>query len=151
MASAILYGPHHLGDCGFIRMSTLQGEGQIQKFLKHWRTKSDISKLLRIALAWSQHHAGTSIPILEDVHTSLPWLEARWILSLCEFLKSINAKIEVDQSSTTSVRIQLIYNGHPINSSPVFQPRGKTGYPTLLIVSQRHNLRRYNHSRWTIS
>jgi hypothetical protein len=52
-AYAILYAPTAYAGGGFIHWYTLQREGQITNFLKHWRTGTMISTMLRIDLAWS--------------------------------------------------------------------------------------------------
>ena len=65
-SKTIMYGSKSLGGGGFIRLYTLQSEGQIQHFLKFWRTESDIHDMLEIDLAWCQYEAGISTPILED-------------------------------------------------------------------------------------
>jgi hypothetical protein len=94
----VLYGPRSLGGQGFIRWYTLQGEGQIQLFIKFWRTQSQASTLLRVALAWVQYQSGRSLPILTDVHTTLPYLTARWIPALRTFLATIDGQIELDRN-----------------------------------------------------
>ena len=55
-ARAVISGPHKAGGAGFLHWEWLQGEGQIQTFLKHWRTNSDISTALHIAMAWYQYY-----------------------------------------------------------------------------------------------
>jgi hypothetical protein len=49
---SIIFGPKCLGGAGFIRWFTLQGEGQIMLFIKHWRAQDEVGRLLRIAVAW---------------------------------------------------------------------------------------------------
>jgi hypothetical protein len=92
----VLYGPHWLGGQGFIRWYTLQGEGHIQLFIKFWRTPSQASTLLRVALAWVQYQSGLVLPILMDIHTLLPYLTKRWIAALPTFLASIDSQIELN-------------------------------------------------------
>ena len=94
----VLYGPRLLGGQGFIRWYTLQGEGQTQLFIKFWRTPSQASMLLRVALAWVQYQSGRGLPILTDVHTPLPYLIARWIPALRTFLATIDGQIELDRN-----------------------------------------------------
>ena len=94
--SAIIYGPKQYGGAGFVRWYTLQGEGQITNFIKHWRTDTQVSQLLRIALSWAQWQAGTGKSILIDTRTPLPHLECRWLASLRHFLAYTRAKIIVD-------------------------------------------------------
>jgi hypothetical protein len=97
-ASAILYAPTPLAGGGFVHWYVLQGEGQIMKILKHWRTDTLISKTLRIDLAWSQWQAGIGQPILEDTMTPLPYLECRYLKSARIFLADIHAQLRVDET-----------------------------------------------------
>jgi hypothetical protein len=76
----------------------LQGEGQIQLFIKFWRTQSQASTLLRVALAWVQYQSGQGLPILIDVHTPLPYLTTRWIPALRTFLATIDGQIKLDRN-----------------------------------------------------
>jgi hypothetical protein len=85
---------------GFIHWSTIQGEGQIQHFLKHWRTETDISTTLRITLAWSQWQAGTAASILANCHVPIGYIESRWLMSLREALRASNASFRLDQPFT---------------------------------------------------
>jgi hypothetical protein len=90
-AYALLFAPTEMAGGGFHHWSTIQSEGQIQHFLKHWRTSTDISTTLRINLAWTQWHAGSSIPVLAD--SSIPfeyYVEGGWIKSLREALRLPN-------------------------------------------------------------
>lgn len=99
--TALRYAPTHHAGCGFVRWKTLQGEGQITLFLKHWRTNTIISRILRIALAWRQWQSGISASILSDTKTPLPHLSSRWLHSLRRFLKSISAKLRLQQPFVT--------------------------------------------------
>ena len=94
----ILYGPLELGGANFRHLYDQQGIGQIQLFLHHWRSNTQAGRLLRCAVSWAQYCAGTSIPILEDVHSKLDHLECRWISSLRSYLSHIDARIQVDQT-----------------------------------------------------
>jgi hypothetical protein len=86
-----------LGGAGFPSSIYGAGIGQIQLFLRHWRTpQTQSGRLVRIALKWAQHGVGTSAPILQDVLTPLPQMEVIWLKSLRIFLASIGAQIEVD-------------------------------------------------------
>ena len=96
VATQLRYAPLSYAGCGFIRWSTMQGEGQVTLFLKHWRTDTMVSRVLRIALAWSQWQSGLSKSILQDTLTKLPHLESRWIKSLRTFLCKIKASIQLD-------------------------------------------------------
>jgi hypothetical protein len=94
----LMYGHPSLSGGGFIRLYMIQGKGQIQLFLKFWRTQSEISQVLLITLAWCQYQAGTSKPVLEHPKDHIPYLEARWLPSLRTFLASIDASIELDKT-----------------------------------------------------
>jgi hypothetical protein len=91
---------HHAG-CGFVRWQTLQGEGQILLFVKHWRTNTIISKVLRIAISWCQWQSGLSSSILLDTKTPLPHLASRWIASLRRFLRHISASLRLSHPAVT--------------------------------------------------
>eukprot|EP00980_Cylindrotheca_fusiformis_P013761 scaffold3547_cov96-Cylindrotheca_fusiformis.AAC.1 len=82
MACAIRYGPVTLGGVGLVQFETIQGSGQIQNFLKHWRAYKYIGSLLRCTLAWAQFNAGIGRPIL--MHPSLPLahFESHYLQSL---------------------------------------------------------------------
>jgi len=88
--------PTEFGGAGFPSWYALQGVGQVKFFLKHRGTKSMISKVLRIDLAWSQWQAGIGSSILHDVKTSLPWLECRWLRSLQDFLGHCGGRLRID-------------------------------------------------------
>lgn len=98
---ALRYAPLTHAGCGFVRWQTLQGEGQIALFLKHWRTNTIISQVLRIALAWCQWQSGISKCILQDTRTNLPHLSSRWMISLRRFLQSIAAKLKLHEPPVT--------------------------------------------------
>jgi hypothetical protein len=83
---AILYAPTAFAGGGFIHWYTLQGEGQISLFLKHWRSDTLISQTLRINAAWNQWQSRFSEPILESTDLPAPHLESRWYKSMRQFL-----------------------------------------------------------------
>ncbi|KAI2495159.1 hypothetical protein MHU86_19344 [Fragilaria crotonensis] len=93
---AILYGPLALGGASFRSLVVQQGVAQVMMFVRQWRTNSIAGKLLRIAVSWFQSQVGVSYSFLEQVHTPLPHLESKWLLSLRVFLASINAKLRLD-------------------------------------------------------
>ena len=94
---ALLFAPTEYGGGGFIHWDTLQGEGQILHFIKHWRTTTVISSTLRINVAWCQWQAGTSTSILSSTGP-LEYLEARWLPSLRSALDRFGASIVTDTS-----------------------------------------------------
>ena len=95
-SQAVLYGPTAMGGVGFLHMYNVQSYGQLKLFKKFWRTPQSIpGKLLRVTMAWLQKSAGTSTPILEDTHTRLPHLEAKWISSIRTYLGTINSHLNL--------------------------------------------------------
>ncbi|KAI2500300.1 hypothetical protein MHU86_14180 [Fragilaria crotonensis] len=76
----VLYGPIELGGANFRHLFVEQGIGQLQ--------------------------VGTSYSLLERVHTSLPHLESKWILSLREFLASIDSQLQLDNASIPQTQRQ---------------------------------------------
>jgi hypothetical protein len=93
---ALIYAPRDYAGAGFVRWATIQGEGQIQHFIKHWRTESVVSKMLRINLSWAQWQSGQSSSILWDVTSPLPHVEGRWILSLRQSLAATKGALQLD-------------------------------------------------------
>jgi hypothetical protein len=49
-----VFGPQECGGIGFRHFTVEQGTGQIDYFLKFWRTDCEAGFLLRIALSWDQ-------------------------------------------------------------------------------------------------
>jgi hypothetical protein len=92
----IVFAPIRFGGCGFLHLYLIQGEGQIIQFLTHWRTKTTVGDLLRVAVAWVQLHLGTSWFFLADPTTPLPHFPGRWLKSLRQFLARIHGSLEVD-------------------------------------------------------
>ena len=67
-------------------------------FIKYWRSPCQAGKLLRIAVAWTQHSVGTSTSFLLDTTTKLPHMESKWLYSLREFLRYIKGHLELDHT-----------------------------------------------------
>eukprot|EP00980_Cylindrotheca_fusiformis_P017433 scaffold5424_cov132-Cylindrotheca_fusiformis.AAC.1 len=97
MACAIRYGPVTLGGVGLVQFETIQGSGQIQNFLKHWRAYKYIGSLLRCTLAWAQFNAGIGSPILMQPSLPLAHFESHYLQSLREYLARIDGQLEVDE------------------------------------------------------
>lgn len=96
-ARALIYAPTAYAGGGFVPWYLLQGEGQIQQFIKHWRTDTLVSKTLRIAVSWLQWQAGWHRSVLEDTTSPILYLECRWLTSLRGFLQTIRGSLLLDQ------------------------------------------------------
>ena len=93
---AILYGPRDFAGTGFLHWTTIQGEGQILHFIKHWRTNTNLSKLMHICLGWAQFQSGMRSSILEDVTTPIPHVKSQWLQSLWSILATAHGWIQLD-------------------------------------------------------
>ena len=65
-ATQVCYGSRTLAGIGIKCLYMEQGIQCTLNFIRHWRDTSQISRLLKITMAWTQHSAGAGIPILED-------------------------------------------------------------------------------------
>ena len=74
-AKAIMYGPKEMGGRGMRLYKVEQGVNQIQDFLRHWRSDSQIGELYRIGVSWLQFSVGTSFSVFEDIQTQIPHME----------------------------------------------------------------------------
>jgi hypothetical protein len=95
---SILFRPKFLGGAGFIRWFTLQGEGQLMLFIKHWRASDNAGRLLRIVVAWVQYQSGVGLPIFAYPELHLPYLESRWLPSIRRFLAHIKGQLILDKT-----------------------------------------------------
>ena len=95
---AILYAPREYAGAGFVHWATVQGEGQVRHFLKHWRSNTVVSKMLRITVSWAQWQAGVSYSILTKVDDKLSYMDSRWVKSLRQFLHHINGAFTLDDA-----------------------------------------------------
>jgi hypothetical protein len=76
-----------------------QGASKIQRFLKHWRSQSDVSNLLRIMMSWTQKYSGMGSPVLQYPNHVLPHLaHLPFISSMLEFLSKINGRLVLDEN-----------------------------------------------------
>jgi hypothetical protein len=102
----ILYGPIELGGAGFHHLYQKQSHQQVMYFLRHWRLKSEVGRMLRCAMAWAQVNVGVSYPILEHSFPSLPHFESKWIASIRQYLASICAGIQVEEPGVPHLQRQ---------------------------------------------
>ena len=92
----VIYGPTGFGGAGFLELYDQQGIGQVQTFMKHWRTNSVAGRLMKILLAWTNYSVGMGTSCLEDVTTPMPHLEAKWLTSLRRYLAKLDASLQID-------------------------------------------------------
>ena len=94
----ILFGPTKYNGGGFRPLSTEQGVGQLQFFVKNWTNDLELGKLLRIAVAWAQINTGVSYPIFDNVNPSLPHFESKWLNSVRQFLRLIQGRLRLAET-----------------------------------------------------
>ena len=89
-------GPENGGGLEFFHLYDLQGYGQIECFLKYWRTpRSQSGTILRIVMSWIQYCAGVGWSVVGDTTTKLPHLESNWITSMRDYLATVNGSLEL--------------------------------------------------------
>ena len=94
---SILYGPQLMGGANFRHLAVEQGLLQVQYFLRHWRSQSQVGRLLKNVMAWLQLSVGVSFPILEHPNILLPHMESKWIASMRSFLSRVHSMLHLDE------------------------------------------------------
>jgi hypothetical protein len=92
---AVVFGPRRFLGIGDRHLHCKQGIGGTLQLLKHIRSDSKLGTFLKIALDWTQLHAGVSFPILGNTRLSLPHLEQGWFPTIRTFLGSINTNMQI--------------------------------------------------------
>ena len=101
----ILYGPKALGGAEFRHLYVEQGICQVTAFIRHWRSRSTIGIMLRIAVAWIQlATAGVHYSVLNHVVEDLPHMESKWFTSLRKFLYRVRGKFRLDEPAIPSTQ-----------------------------------------------
>ena len=96
---SILFGPKDLGGGGFTPLIVKQGTEMVKHFIKHWRSPhTTTGKLLRAVLNWTQHQAGVSYSLLTRTDTKIDYIQSEFILTVQNYLNSIEATIQLDQT-----------------------------------------------------
>ena len=73
-ATAIVYGPKSLGGIDLRILRHKQGLSKLEHLVKHWRNSTSEASQhfkIKIALSWLQYCAGTSTPILQEIHSCI--------------------------------------------------------------------------------
>ena len=74
-------------------------------------------------MTWFQQQVGTSVPFLEQVHTPLPHLESKWVLSLRQFMSSMDVSIRLDSTDVKPLQRALdFYLMDAIMAANTFTP-----------------------------
>ena len=120
----VLYRPAKLGGAGFYELYDQQGMGQVQTFIKHWRTNSMAGQLLKVLVAWINYSVGMGKCFLADVTTLLPHLEAKWMTSLRAYLAKIDACLHIADAGIAPLeREHDCYIMDACIQSATFKPR----------------------------
>jgi hypothetical protein len=100
MPTAVVHGSASLRGLDMCPLYDKQGASKIQHFLKHWRSQSEVSNLLRISMmSWIQKYSGMGTPILQKPNLVLPRLaRLPFISSMREFLSKINGRLVLDEN-----------------------------------------------------
>ena len=94
--NAVVYGAADYGGLSLRDLSVEHGISQVYMFLATIRPCGVASDLASIMLSWGQYLAGTSAPILMDIHRRLPHMDPmQWLPSMRQFLHSVDCQIEV--------------------------------------------------------
>ena len=96
---AIVCGPKSLGGLQLRPLYDEQGAGQVEQFLKHYRSDTGVATHLQIMLAWAQKLSGIGIPLLSAPQIHLPHIESHLplISTLRTYLARTNSKIDLDR------------------------------------------------------
>jgi hypothetical protein len=94
-----VFGPKCFGGIEAKDLEGEQGAAKIQSVIKHIRNDSTIGQANQILVRWAQMQAGTSKPILED-DQDIPYIENKWIVTLQQFMKQIQASIKEENPCT---------------------------------------------------
>eukprot|EP00957_Ditylum_brightwellii_P179265 13656237-Ditylum_brightwellii.AAC.1 len=76
MAKVIKDGLAELAGAAMTRLIDVQCTEQVKNFLRHIRSDSQATLLVKIGVAWAQHQCGWHEPIMINVITILPHFEA---------------------------------------------------------------------------
>ena len=80
-------------------------------------------KLLRIVVSWAQYCIGTSTPVLQDVTTSWPHFESKWLNSLRNYLRDIGGHLRLTQTGVPKLqRINDMFVMDIALNSKIFGP-----------------------------
>jgi hypothetical protein len=89
-----VYGPEELG--GFHDLFIEQGIHQVTALVGHLAKKtSKTGNMMKIELDWCHLQAGTGDHLLENFCTQIDSIETCWIMSIRDFLRMYNVRMEL--------------------------------------------------------
>ena len=128
---AICFGPDYYGGAGFWHLYDIEGIGQIQQFMKHWRTPGQAHSHMRIAVSWLQYFLGTSKSFLTDTTTKLPHLQSDWYGALRRYLAACGSYFELDNDFVPPLQRE-----HDAYLMEIAMASGKFTKAELVILNQ---------------
>ena len=102
-AVAIRHGTPYYGGIRIRCLYMEQGISAVHQFIRHWRSDSNISKLLRITVSWCQLSLGTGISMFDDQRDLLHF-ESKWLRFIRNFLRHINGRFELDNAYVVPIQ-----------------------------------------------
>jgi len=100
ISTGITYAPKDCGGIGLRLFGSKQGLHKILQFLKHTQRNTSIGKVYGIVIQHYQRMSGLMQLVLQDTQT-LPWSNAPWFDTACQFLKSIQSQVILHDLWTT--------------------------------------------------
>eukprot|EP00957_Ditylum_brightwellii_P143850 10960932-Ditylum_brightwellii.AAC.1 len=100
MAKVIRDRPTELAGVAMTCLIDVQGTEQVNFFLRHTRSDSQATQLVKIAVAWAQHQSGWHESILTYVKNIFPHFEARCQLLLDVLQRNNNSRCYLSQQKT---------------------------------------------------
>jgi hypothetical protein len=96
----VVYGPTSMGGFGLHDLFIEQGIHQVTALVGHLREKkSTTGNMMRIELDWCHVQAGTAEHLLEHPSSPIDYIEACWIMSIRDFLRMYNVRLEFTDHS----------------------------------------------------
>ena len=92
----VAMGPVSHGGLGFKDLYLEAGADALNLIIRHLRSPSNITSLVRVAISTLQFSAGVSYPVLQFPERPIPYLEGRWLPWVRQFLSDINGSLEIN-------------------------------------------------------
>ena len=96
----VVYGPVEMDGFGLHDLFIEQGIHQVTALVGHLREKkSKTGNMMKIELDWCHVQAGTADHLLEHPCTKIDYIETCWIMSIRDFLRMYNVRMEFTEHS----------------------------------------------------